>query len=529
MISKFTRYGLLVLLALSVALLAAAPALAANPIDDAGAFVRQHYLDFLERTADASGEAFWTGQITQCNGDASCVANKRVDVARAFFFSDEFINVEQSHDPYGRRRLDASVRNTADYNEAFVDAAYRRYWRIQRPTWDTFVNLLNAGIPNADYDTVIRSFITDERYRGRFTSTPYSRSLDANRNRLFADWAARQGQSADLCQAWAVQSCSFKGSFLTLTHRLQVSLFSDYTTPLDHVNGCYAILGDGLDSNHCGGDDNRIFVSMDNALHNAMIVANNNSNSFVTFDQNGNNYWKKSSDPGGPHDPFDASNETSYGHPRGQMHFWKSSAGFSTPVYSTGVNGVVDENIMEIDQDYDWNHPSSTECSYDTGGCDTCQASYDRAGFSDGPGRMIYARQHPDLPGSFAGPDYEWAPTGCERQWCGGVCGTCEAKTSYGYLLGRPATSCADVPCDGNQPPNYVCMLDGGVKKICTTSGWVPASPPPPPPTCDPNDEQACYASGGSWDPSTCGCTDTCRPDGYCSEYDYANCVCLRY
>jgi hypothetical protein len=512
LILNLIKRGICVLVPLSAALFAAAPALAVNPIDDAGFFVRQHYLDFLDRTADSSGEAFWTGQITQCNGDATCVAGKRVDVARAFLYSDEFIDLEQVRDPNGLRRLAASARNTADYNQALVDAAYRRYWRIQRPTWDTLVNLLNAGLPNADYDSVIRSFITDERYRGRSTNTPLTRSLDANRNRLFADWAARNGLSANLCQAWAAQSCSAKGSFLTLTHRLQVSILGDFTTPLDHVNGCYAILGDGLDGNHCGGEDNRIFVSMDNMLRNSMIVANDNSNSFVTFDQNGNNYWKKSADPFGPHNGFDASNETSYGHPRGQMHFWKSSAGSWTPIYNIGVNGIVDQNIMEIDQDYDALHPSSTECSYDTGGCDTCGGSWDRTGFSDGPGRMIYARQHPNLPGSFAGPDYEWSPTGCERQWCGGGCYTCEAKTTSGYLLGRPAVSCADVPCDASQPTSYVCMLDGA-KKLCTTSGWVWASPPPeppPPPTCDPSAEQACYNGGGSWDTWTCGCTGSC-------------------
>lgn len=31
--------------------------------------------------------------------------------------------------------------------------------------------------------------------------------------------------------------------------------------------------------------------------------------------------------------------------------------------------------------------------------------------------------------------------------------------------------------------------------------------PPPPPPSCDPVEEQNCYANGGSWDPSTCYCT----------------------
>lgn len=528
MISKLFKYALHAIL-LSVVPLSAAPALAANPIDDADFFVKQHYLDFLERTADADGEAFWAGQITQCGADASCVAQKRIDVAKAFFFSDELINLEQSQDPYGRRRLDPSARNTADYNQALVDAAYRRYWRMKLPAWDTFVNVLNAGIPNADYDAVIRSFVNDDRYRGRFTATPYTRSLTANRNRIFSDWAARNGQS-DVCQAWQTMSCSAKGSFLTLTHRLQVSVlaadYPNYTTPLDHVNGCYAILGDQPGSTDCGGMDfHRIFVSMDDTLHTAMLYANYGYT--MTIDQNSNNYWKPSGDGAGPHPPFDMSDETAYGHPRGQNQFWSSSRAYSTPpVYRTGVNGIVDYNIMEIDQDYDWNHPSSTECSYDTGGCDTCHSAGDRASFSSGPGRMIYARQHPYLAGSVAGPDYEWAPAGCERQWCGG-CGTCEAKTSWGYLLGRAAHSCADVACDGTQ--DYVCTLDGGNKTCYPGHGWLSA-PPPPPPVCDPNDENACYASGGSWDPSICGCTiqDQCRPDGYCSEYDYTNCVCLR-
>jgi hypothetical protein len=261
---------------------------------------------------------------------------------------------------------------------------------------------------------------------------------------------------------------------------------------------------------------------MDNYLRTAMVYANYGYT--MTIDQNGNNYWKPSADLAGPHSPFDASNETAYGHPRGQIQFWGSNNGYSTPVYSTGVNGIVDENIMEIDQDYDWNHPSSTECSYDTGGCDTCRSAGDRASFSSGPGRMIYARQHPYLAGSFAGPDYEWSPTGCERQWCGG-CSTCEARTSWGYLLGRRATSCADVPCDGTQ--NYVCTLDGPTKTCTPPYGWL-AGPPPPPPVCDPNDEQNCYNSGGGWDPSTCSCTISCQPDGYCSEFDYTNCTCLR-
>ena len=62
----------------------------ANPIDQAGFFVRQHYLDFLNREPDANGLSFWTNQITACGSDQSCLEIKRVNVSAAFFLSIEF-------------------------------------------------------------------------------------------------------------------------------------------------------------------------------------------------------------------------------------------------------------------------------------------------------------------------------------------------------------------------------------------------------------------------------------------------------
>jgi hypothetical protein len=61
-----------------------------NPIDQAGFFVRQHYLDFLNRDPDADGLAFWTNQITQCGTDAACIELKRINVSAAFFLAIEF-------------------------------------------------------------------------------------------------------------------------------------------------------------------------------------------------------------------------------------------------------------------------------------------------------------------------------------------------------------------------------------------------------------------------------------------------------
>ncbi|MCU1266337.1 MAG: hypothetical protein JWM21_2655 [Acidobacteria bacterium] len=63
-----------------------------NPIDEAGYFVRQNYLDFLNRNPDAAGLSYWTGQITGCGVNTLCISNRRIDVSAAFFFAQEFQN-----------------------------------------------------------------------------------------------------------------------------------------------------------------------------------------------------------------------------------------------------------------------------------------------------------------------------------------------------------------------------------------------------------------------------------------------------
>jgi hypothetical protein len=69
---------------------AAPPTRDNNPVDDAGHFVRQHYHDFLNREPDASGFAFWKGQIEGCGADAECRRVARANVSQAFFLSIEF-------------------------------------------------------------------------------------------------------------------------------------------------------------------------------------------------------------------------------------------------------------------------------------------------------------------------------------------------------------------------------------------------------------------------------------------------------
>jgi Domain of unknown function (DUF4214) len=62
----------------------------ANAIDTTEYFVRQQYLDFLGREPDQGGLEYWSSQFDVCNGDATCIRNKRIDVSAAFFASVEF-------------------------------------------------------------------------------------------------------------------------------------------------------------------------------------------------------------------------------------------------------------------------------------------------------------------------------------------------------------------------------------------------------------------------------------------------------
>ncbi|HEX8144317.1 MAG TPA: Calx-beta domain-containing protein [Pyrinomonadaceae bacterium] len=61
---------------------------AANPIDTTDFFIRQHYLDFLNREPDPNGFQGWRNILNNCpQGDTNC---DRIEVSSAFYRSPEF-------------------------------------------------------------------------------------------------------------------------------------------------------------------------------------------------------------------------------------------------------------------------------------------------------------------------------------------------------------------------------------------------------------------------------------------------------
>ncbi|HEX3281110.1 MAG TPA: S8 family serine peptidase [Pyrinomonadaceae bacterium] len=69
---------------------------AGNPLDNSDQlfFVRQHYMDFLNREPDSDGLNFWANKINTCSGTLPCganeKANEKVNASAAFFLSIEF-------------------------------------------------------------------------------------------------------------------------------------------------------------------------------------------------------------------------------------------------------------------------------------------------------------------------------------------------------------------------------------------------------------------------------------------------------
>ncbi|GAC1396534.1 MAG: hypothetical protein NVSMB56_11290 [Pyrinomonadaceae bacterium] len=89
----------------------------ANPLDASGFFVRQQYVDFLNREPDADGFKYWLSQLDACGSNAGCLDATRTRVSAAFYLSTEF----QQTGYLVHRLYQASFGRTPDYVEFLPD------------------------------------------------------------------------------------------------------------------------------------------------------------------------------------------------------------------------------------------------------------------------------------------------------------------------------------------------------------------------------------------------------------------------
>jgi hypothetical protein len=126
------------------------PAAGGNPLDTPEYFVRQHYLDFLNREPEESGFNFWSDQILSCGADADCAERRAINVSAAYFLSTEF-------------------QETGGLVDKLYRASYGR-----RPTYLEFM---------PDSATVARGVVV-----GR---ADWSGQLEANKQAFVAAWVQR--------------------------------------------------------------------------------------------------------------------------------------------------------------------------------------------------------------------------------------------------------------------------------------------------------------------------------------------------
>lgn len=257
---------------------------------------------------------------------------------------------------------------------------------------------------------------------------PAADTLDANRDRLLATYLAylvahpgAQSNGLDgaalagVCDLWTRLHPSDRDVWLTLTARMQGSrLGSDGRSMLSHVTRIYRVVGGNgataTDAGSCGdGEYNRIIMSMDGALHAALVAANSNKGAagsggvFDLADVPGGSsrFWRDSHDLGGPHAPFDLSDETENGAPRGQVQYFRdpTSTAANAPLGRVDLTSLVDPSALEMDQDYDCTHNSNPSCSYVTYGA-LCVPQPSKLGID------LYEL-------SYGSVETTWRPSGC--------------------------------------------------------------------------------------------------------------------
>ncbi len=282
-------------------------------------------------------------------------------------------------------------------------------------------------VPDTGSDVVVTNDASADGGLEGGAGTCTTDALDSNRDRLLATYLAflksyattpqTNGLSGSnvtsVCDIWSKLDPSSRDVFLTLTARLQGSkLGSDKSSMLCHVVKIYRVSGGqgatATDPGSCGGGEyNRMIMSQDMKLHDAQVAANDHqgalqpNNAYDIADTPTGTFWRDSHDLGGPHAPFDLSDETDTGAPRGQTQYFRdpSSTLANTALGRQDLTTLVDPLALEMDQDYDCVHNSNPDCTYVTYG-QFCVPQ------SSQVGTAIYTQNY----GTY---EPSWKPTGC--------------------------------------------------------------------------------------------------------------------
>jgi uncharacterized repeat protein (TIGR01451 family) len=182
-----------------------------NPIDDASFFVRQHYLDFLNREPDEPGRLFWTDQITSCGSDATCIELKRINVSAAFFLSIEF----QESSNFAYRLYAGALGRQPNYAEFISDRAKIPTVAGAAPNQ---LPLLLDFIGRPEFTSKYPANLFEAAFIDPLLQTARDHSgvnLSFLRNDLIQAWddCARLAPTVQLCRAFTIQVVANEAAF----------------------------------------------------------------------------------------------------------------------------------------------------------------------------------------------------------------------------------------------------------------------------------------------------------------------------
>jgi hypothetical protein len=144
-----------------------------NQLNNSEFFVRQHYLDFLNREPDAPGLAFWINNIESCGTDTQCREVKRIDTSAAFFLSIEFQETgflvyrlyktsfpASAARPRGLPRFQELITDTQTIGDGVI---------VNQPNWEqklaaNTTAFLNSFVNRAEFQTTYPAQLTAAQY-----------------------------------------------------------------------------------------------------------------------------------------------------------------------------------------------------------------------------------------------------------------------------------------------------------------------------------------------------------------------------
>src|SRR5262249_17084565 len=148
-----------------------------NPIDDPSFFIRQQYLDFLNREPDPGGLAFWISKITSCGTNATCINQQRVGASAAFFRSPEF----QETGGFVIRVYKAALNRQPAYLEFVRDRGKIPVAANLEPGKQAFADLF---VTRPEFTSTYPGFITAAQYVDALDSNTGNSLTQAQRDAL---------------------------------------------------------------------------------------------------------------------------------------------------------------------------------------------------------------------------------------------------------------------------------------------------------------------------------------------------------